>query len=60
MSTLQLPVLNMGTNVKKSSRLARENNNVFQKIERPSREKILSDVNSRPCYLYNKKIRQEL
>ena len=35
MSTLQSPVLNMSTNVKKSSRLGRENNTVFQKIERP-------------------------
>ena len=47
MSTLQSPVLNMSTNVKKFSRLDRENNNVFQKIERP-------------CHLYNTKIPQEL
>ena len=35
MSTLQSPVLNMSTSVKKSSRLGRESNNVFQKTEQP-------------------------
>ena len=35
MSTLQSPVFNMSTNVKKSSRLGRQTYNVFQKIEPP-------------------------
>ena len=58
MATLQSPVLNMSTNVKNLVGLVEK---ITTSSKRQNgREKILSHVNSRPCHLYNTKIRQEL